>query len=150
VPVLPAVFGLPNVLRDTYASVIRTDDYSITSTTFINLDAINLILTIKSGTGQRILAMCICDHNGTAIGDYGYLDFAIDGVRQGGADGLAQRGPEVGSGRGKITPTLLTPVLPAGYHTVALMARVAGGTGRFGLMFFGTGRVDFRVRSVAP
>lgn len=127
-----------------YASVTRTDDYTVTSTTFIDLDATNLKHTINVGLRKRVLVLANCSHNMMATNQFGYLDLDIDGVRQGTSTGLAWRGPEVGSGQGVITFAYLTAPM-SGTHTFKLQARVDAGTGRFGLMFWGTGNVTFKV-----
>jgi len=128
-----------------FKTVTRTDDYSVTSTTFIDLDSTNLSHTITVGARRRVLVCVACDHNMMAANEYGYLDLTIDGVRAGTtSNGLARRGPEPSSGRGKITYVFLTQPL-TGTHTFRVQARVSTNTGRFGLMYWGGGSITFTV-----
>lgn len=142
-----SVFAFPTTSGpgQAFRTVTRTDDYSVTSTTFIDLDATNLSHTITVGSRNRVLVCVACDHNMMAANEFGYLDLTIDGVRVGHVtNGLARRGPEVSSGKGKIVYVFLTKPL-VGAHTFKVQARVSANTGRFGLMYWGGGNILFTV-----
>lgn len=110
----------------------ESSDYSTASTTFIDVDAARLALTLQT-SGSAVLVGFYGTFSAASTADtLCYLDVALDGVRIGGDDGLAVIARKNGSGsslqHGTLSFTALVPTLSAGEHTFKLQWRVSGGT----------------------
>jgi hypothetical protein len=111
----------------------ETSDYTTTSTTFVDVDATNLTLTITP-TGQEVMVHC---HGNVISSDsWGrvFFDVAVDGSRIGGDDGIVQI-------QGNITPAfsftrLITGLTAGQAHTFKLQWKVGSYTGT---LFAGAG-----------
>jgi hypothetical protein len=87
-------------------------NYTTTSTSFVDLDATNLSITLNlSGSAVLLLFTAISTTGG---GGVAFVDFDIDGTRfaAGGADGLGSLGNRTGA-----TIAVLVTGLSAGNHT---------------------------------
>lgn len=108
-------------------------NYSTTSTTFVDVDATNLSLTLTSGGGD--LLVWFSGTTGVSSGARGYtfLDLDLDGSRVGGDDGLvfvSSYGASLyaeDKWRNIVLLHLLKNVA-AGSHTIKLQWMQAGGT----------------------
>lgn len=124
--------------------------YTTTSTSFVDIDATNLALTITTTGGDVMIGF-----NATIYGSGGtlptvYFDVDIDGVRMMGDDGIIGHHIESTSSTYGQTFVVLKQGLSAGSHTFKLQWRVTAGTG--GLIAGDGGSVDthpqFWVREV--
>lgn len=129
----------------TYGRVVRTADYTTTSTTFADLHASDFSITITTGAKPCLVSASIGNEN-SALGVIGFLDFTIDGTRYSGEpNGIAMGEPEYSSGARIIQFSVITDALSAGSHTFVLQARVNSGTGHFVAGFTGNGPGQFSV-----
>src|SRR5690242_16872399 len=96
--------------------VIKRDNnanYSTTSTSFVDIDATNLSITLNlSGSAVLVTFTAVADNTG---GGLPVLDIDVDGTRYGsaGADGLVQ----AGGNKSPVTLSVLITGLSAGNHT---------------------------------
>ena len=86
VDVVDNLLALKSPPTDTY-TLNEGANYTTTSVTFVDVDAVNLALTITT-TGGAVLVHFDAYMFGS--GGRAYLDFVVDGVRHAGDDGLAQ------------------------------------------------------------
>jgi len=110
-------------------SMVSAGDYSISSTTFANVDNTNLSHTITTG-GHRVLVTFTGMVTPPGANDGLALDVSVDGVRQASAAtfGIVYVYAALGAISSNISFTYMTDVLSPGSHTIALMARsIAGG-----------------------
>lgn len=111
----------------TAALLNESANYSTTSTTFVNVDATKLTLTLTTSGGAVLIGfsgMCLNSGGTFAI----YFDVDIDGARFAGDDGIT------GSAAAAVEHfafAILKTGLAAGTHTFKLMWRVSAGTGVF-------------------
>lgn len=103
-------------------TVNQASDYTTTSTSFVDVDATNLSLTIATAGGD-VLIVFMGYGGGTARL---YLDVAIDSVRMAGDDGFLAAVSGVNT---PITLVALKQGLTAGSHTFKLQWKVNSGTG---------------------
>jgi hypothetical protein len=129
-------------------------DYSVTSTSFVNVDGTKLSLTISTSGGDVMLAFHGFVRAGTNS-DTLYFDVEMDGARIGGDDGIiaAMRAASGGTPtRIPVSFVRLVTSLAAGSHTFKLQWKVSGGTGEL-YAGAGTSGVDlhpqFWVREVS-
>lgn len=108
-----------------------TGNYSITGTSFADVDNTNMNLTITTGAHRVMIGFV-----GTLYGDTDLiilsLDVTVDGTRVGGDAGLVQRRFNGSAGNGiEIDGSFvfLTDVLSAASHTFKLQAKVSANTG---------------------
>jgi hypothetical protein len=114
----------------------QATDYTTTSTTFTNVDATNLSLTIVTSGGDVMVHFdCFCANATGAV----YLDFTVDGARHAGDEGVARTLSNSGQ---SLAFTRLVRGLTAGSHTFNLQWRVSGGTGT---LYAGAGTVNFDI-----
>lgn len=93
------------------------------STNFADVDAANLSVTLSTTTG-RVLVAAIATFYGTLGTTSADLDYTIDGVRQGGAQGLAHRQLVINT-RVSVEFVHIVTGLSIGSHTFRLQARTA-------------------------
>jgi hypothetical protein len=113
----------------------QASDYTTTSTSFVDVDATNLSLTIVTAGGDVLITFMGFGGSSGRI----YLDVAIDGVRMAGDDGF------LASANGVSTPVTLVALkqgLSAGSHTFKLQWKVNTGTGT---LYAGAGTSSFDV-----
>lgn len=119
-------------------NVTQTEgNYVTTSTTFVTFDSIRpggitnnrftqrVLVSERGGPCLILVGMQVGENN---VGETSYIDVRLDGVRLGGANGLAQHGTQVASGQGNIHLEYVTKRLNPGWHTFELMGRTANGT----------------------
>jgi len=97
----------------------ETSDYTTTSTTFVDVDAANLSLSITTYGGDVMVHF-----HGTISASPALFDVAVDGVRAGSDDGIVRS--QDGSYQNVIAFTRLIAGLSAGAHTFTLQWRTAG------------------------
>ncbi len=106
-----------------------TSDYTTSSTTFVDVDATNLILTLTLNS-SRVLLVASALINASASGGACYLDWIVDSTtRAGGTSGLVNNAVAGGGTQvHAVTAIGLFTGLSAGAHTFKLQAR-GNGTG---------------------
>ena len=97
--------------------------YQTTSTTFVDIDAARLSITMTTGASWVLIFLTGTTWNNSSPGNM--FDVTIDGVRQGGANGIHY---EVGNVPHGVSLTWLTQVA-AGSHQFRPQWRVSSGTG---------------------
>lgn len=124
-------------LKDPPTAHVELDeltDYSTTSTTFVDVDATRLSLTVDTNGGAVIVgfagAMQITGAN------FAYLDVTVDGTRFAGDNGLLGIRDTV---LDNVSFVILVTNLSAGSHTFALQWRVNSGTAT---LFAGAGSTN--------
>jgi len=121
-----AVSGAPTLVSD--KKVITAGDYTTSSTTFVDVDATNLKITLTTGARRVLVSV-------TAVGKSTQnaqlcLDLDIDGTPQGQTLGLVFS-DSFGGAHGQnvqLCFTYLTDVLSAGSHVFKLQHRTSVGT----------------------
>jgi hypothetical protein len=106
----------------------EVSDYLTTSTSFVNVDATNLALTINTGGGDVMLCFSATVHNATAAAII-FFDVEVDGNREAGDDGLI----EIQFNASAVLPVSFVRLitgLAEGSHTFKLQWKVSAGTGR--------------------
>lgn len=103
----------------------ETSDYTETSTTFVDVDATNLALTITTNGGDVLVGFHGSFNNGS--GDV-FLDVAVDGTRDGGDDGYIRVRTASGVTQNAASFTRTITGLSAASHTFKLQWKVTGGT----------------------
>jgi hypothetical protein len=98
-------------------------DYSTSSTTYANIDGTNLSITLTVNSGKVLLAFFGAFFCST--GQYGAIDFSVDGVRVNAAGTL---GSGWLSAQGTNTLIVLVTGLSVGSHVFKIMWRSIGGT----------------------
>jgi hypothetical protein len=103
----------------------QASDYTTTSTSFVNVNATDLALTITTSGGDVLLGF-----SGSALISTGsmFLDVDMDGARLGGDDGLVVVTSGGASNRMNITFLRLVRNVIAGAHTFKLQWKGTGGT----------------------
>ena len=114
--------------RDSY-EVNESSDYTTTSTSFVDVDATNLSLTITT-TGRDVLVGFFGSVHQGSGSQYVYFDVDVDGARNGGDDGLIFVRTEAG-GNIYHQPSFVVRIsgLSAGSHTFKLQWKVSASTG---------------------
>jgi hypothetical protein len=97
--------------------------YQTTSTTFVDIDATRLSITMTTGASWVLIFLSGTTWNTSSPGNM--FDVTVDGVRQGGANGIHY---EVGNVPHGVSLTWLTQVA-AGSHEFRPQWRVSAGTG---------------------
>jgi hypothetical protein len=110
-------------------------DYTTTSTSFVDVDATNLSLTINTAGGDVLIVFLGFGAGSARL----YFDIAIDGVRMAGDDGFFSA---VQNSNGPLTLVALKQGLSAGSHTFKLQWKVNSGTGT---LYAGAGTSGFDV-----
>lgn len=100
-------------------------DYSTSSTSYVNVDATDLALTITTFGGDIVVHFHGTVNNS---GAGSYFDVDVDGVRYGGDDGIIRVIGGIGSQTSATSFTILIEGLSAASHTFTLQWRVVGGT----------------------
>lgn len=103
-------------------------DYTTTSTSFVDVDATNLALTIVT-QARRVMIVVSAIAKNAAVSQVVRLDVDLDGARLGMTDGLASYHAFANGGQGNIGFTWITDVLSAGSHIFKLQWKVSGSTG---------------------
>jgi len=116
-------------------NVNQASDYTTTSTTFVDVDATNLLLTIATAGGDVLIVFMGYGGGTSRL----YFDIAIDGVRMAGDDGFLSAVNAVNT---PITLVALKQGLSAGSHTFKLQWKVNSGTGT---LYAGAGTSGFDV-----
>jgi len=100
-------------------------DYTTTSTTFVDVDATNLILTLALN-GSRVLVVATGTMEAAVAQDM-YFDWIVDSTtRAGGSNGVSQSNNN--NQRQTFTALGFFSGLSAGVHTFKLQYRTVGGT----------------------
>ena len=104
----------------------ESGDYTVTSTSFVNVDGTKLALTITTAGGDVLVGFCgsILQSAATV-----FFDVEVDGSRTAGDDGLCAVTPFSASARALATCFKLIQGLAPGLHTFKLQWRVNSGTG---------------------
>jgi len=103
-----------------------SSDYTTTSTSFVDVDASNLIITQYSQSG-RVKLTAIFGALAAVATDF---DITVDGVRGGGSAGLLrQLGASDGGSSRPIAIVFIFTGLSVGNHTFKLQWKVDSGTG---------------------
>lgn len=102
----------------------EASDYTTTSTSFVDVDATNLALTITT-TGGDVMVHFYGNFDGVAPNAV-FVDVDLDGTRIGGDDGLIKY--ENPSYVVPVSFTRLITGLAAGSHTLKLQWKVSAGT----------------------
>jgi len=127
---------LKNPPVDDYV-VNEGSDYTSNYTTWQNVDATNLALTIDTSGG----AVLVHFHGAVSLGascDRVYFDLEVDGVREGGDDGITMLG--VANSKQNVSFTRRIAGLSAASHTFKLKWKVNAGTVT---MYAGAGTANF-------
>jgi hypothetical protein len=123
-------------------------DYTTTSTSFVDVDATNLALTIVTGA-RRVLISLAGQARHDIASDSMFLDVMMDGVSLTGAtNGIVAGTESSASYLWNPSFTFLTDVLSAGTHVFKLRWRVDAGTGTL-RGSTGAGALRFAVTEVA-
>lgn len=104
-----------------------TGDYTTTSTSFVDVDATNMALTITTGARRCLVGLTGTVANSSA-GATNMFDVDIDGVRQGGTFGIMTDRTPSATYRQNASFTYLTDLLTAASHTFKLQWRTTAGT----------------------
>jgi len=110
----------------------ETSDYTTTSTSFIDVDAVRLSLSLTT-SGSAVMVGFFGTVSASGAADtLIYVDVTLDGVRIGGDAGLALVARKNGAGASLQHATLsfvvLVPVVSAGAHVLRLQWKASGGT----------------------
>jgi hypothetical protein len=101
-------------------NVNQGSDYQTTSTSFVNVDATNLALTIVTGGGDVLIGF-YGFVNVAAGAKFAYFDVEIDGVRMAGDDGLVAANSQQSANQAFcVSFVTLKQGLAAGTHTFKL------------------------------
>lgn len=109
-------------------------DYSTTSTSFVDVDATRLALTLETTGGHLLVGFHGCMK---AVGFGVYFDVDIDGTRVGGDDGIIMTDPQSTYGAQSISFVRLVTGIEAGSHTVKLQWKKATATSNAVTLFAG-------------
>lgn len=124
--------------------------YSTTSTSFVDIDATNLALSITTTGGDVLIGFNATIYGSGGTLPYVFFDVDIDGARMMGDDGILAHRIGNGSATYSVCFAILKQGLSAGAHTFKLQWRVDTATG--GLIAGSGGSVDthpqFWVREV--
>ena len=120
----------------------ESSDYTTTSTSFVDVDATNLNLTITTTGGDVMVGFTGAVQN-TTVGKTVCFDIDMDGAREGGDDGITQicnGGTDIPVVQ--VGMVYLITGLDAGEHTFKLQWKVNGGTAK---LFAGAGTSNYDV-----
>ncbi|NIN36631.1 MAG: hypothetical protein GTO60_16670 [Gammaproteobacteria bacterium] len=102
-------------------------DYTTSSTSFVDVDATNLTLTISSRGGRAAVSADLVFGN-TGTTDITYFDFTLNGVRVGGDDGMIL-GQQPNFANNRRTATIYRVIhFDPGVHTVVLQWKTNNNT----------------------
>lgn len=109
--------------------VVRTaaDYASLSSTSFVNVDATNMSITLTTGARRVFISVGCTAAMGTSVPHSICLDVTIDGTRQGQTFGLQAIDATAIGVAVNLSFSYLSDVLSAGAHTFKLQYRVTGG-----------------------
>ena len=118
-------------------TVNEASDYTTTSTSFTDIDATDLALTITTTGGDVMIGF----HGGfdCSAGANVYVDVDLDGTRIGGDDGIHAAAVNATDFYGRISFVWLVTSLSAGSHTFKLQWKTSAGTVK---MFAGAGTAN--------
>jgi hypothetical protein len=142
---LDAVKNPPTALTN----VNEAANYSTTSTTFVDVDNVDLSLSITTGGGDVLIGLCtsVLSGNGFGVG----FDVTMDGIRILGDDGLVQNNN--GGDVEIISFAIMRRSVSAGLHTFRLQWRSQTGVAVTMYAGAGTANLDahpqFWVREVS-
>lgn len=104
----------------------QASDYSLTNTSYADVDGTNLALNITTAGGDVLIAFSgsIINSTPTSV----FFDVDVDGSRTGGDDGLVVVTPSSASQRVNVTFFKLLQGLAAGVHTFKLQNKQLSGT----------------------
>lgn len=108
---------------------ITAGNYTTTSTSFVDVDATNAKLTIRTGARRVLVVVTATAALAVGSGQDIFLDLDVDGTRLGQTDGLLSVAPVSGEDC-NASFSFVTDVLAAGSHTFKLKWAVTGGTGK--------------------
>jgi hypothetical protein len=112
----------------TLYQIAGTSDYTTTSTAFTDVDGTNLALAITTAGGDVLIFFSGIVLISSAT-NYVYFDLSIDGVLQGGANGLLAVKPgTAGASQIPIVIPFLKQGLGSGTHTIKLQWKVDNGS----------------------
>lgn len=114
----------------------ESSDYTTTSTSFVNVDATKLSLSITTAGGDVLIGFCGCILQSSASV---FFDVDVDTVRSGGDDGLCVVSPSSAAQRFNASFFKLIQGLSAGVHTFKLQWKVNAGTAT---LFAGSGTAN--------
>lgn len=100
----------------------ESSNYTTTSTSFVDVDATNMALTLDTNGGAVLIGFHGYANNAAGIV---YFDVEIDGVRMAGDDGLLR---STANSNYSICFVVLKTALSAGSHTFKLQWRVTAST----------------------
>lgn len=120
-----------------YSILNEASDYTTTSTSFTDIDATDLALTVTVGPGKILVGFSATVANSTAGNSAGVtLELLVDGVAVGGDDGILKVASPAAAAQVCIAFTRILPAPGAGSHTFKLQWKVGAGTAT---MFSGAG-----------
>lgn len=126
--------ALKNPPSDSYLAN-ESANYTTTSTSFVDVDATNLVFTLDTGGGDVQVAFNgVVGGNGTV-----YFDVEVDGVRFAGDDGITRT---INGSTHALSFIILVEGLAAGSHTFKLQWKVSASTGT---LYAGAGTANFDV-----
>lgn len=120
------LIALKDPPTDSY-NVNEASDYNTTSTTFVDIDATDLALTITTTGGDVLVGFSGSIEENTGALEFVYLDVAVDGTRRGGDDGILMIGNTVSTEPQVMSFVYLVTGLSAGSHTFKLQWKVSAG-----------------------
>jgi hypothetical protein len=107
-------------------------DYTTSSTTFVDVDAVKLAFTITTRGNAVMIGFFGTVSATTTTESVAFFDVTMDGVRVGGDDGLALCARKSGSGGSlasdSVSFVMLLPTVSAGDHTFKLQWKISGAT----------------------
>lgn len=121
-----------------FTYVDEAADYTTTSTSFVDVDATDLAITIVTGGGTLIIGFTGSVYNATA-NTIIYFDVDIDGTRVGLDDGLTIW---YADNRDSVSFTCLKSGLSAASHVIKLQWKTSGGTAT---LYAGAGTATYDV-----
>jgi hypothetical protein len=130
---MDAIRGNIEYLLDPNHARTRRDtaSYTTTSTTFVDVDATNLAISLETHGGPVLVSVAGAASM-TGVGALTYFDLEVDGVRQGSASGsgagLVAFTSPAASHQHNISLAHLVTGLAAGTHTFKLQWRVSATT----------------------
>jgi hypothetical protein len=117
----------------------QASDYTTTSTSFVDVDGTNLVLTITTAGGDVLIGFSgLVGNNGNTQNVL--FDVLLDGVRIGGDDGLIGMRTAAAGAASPVSLLFLKTGLSAGSHTFKLQWRTTATTAT---LYAGAGTANF-------